>query len=40
VQGEPNGSLFVVPAGYTIQQGMGGMGRGPGQRRGNKPPLQ
>jgi hypothetical protein len=46
VQAEPNGALFVVPAGYTIQQGMGGMGRGfggagrPGSRRGDKPPAQ
>jgi hypothetical protein len=31
VQGEPNGSLFVVPSGYTIKQGGG---RGPGARGG------
>jgi hypothetical protein len=31
VQSEPNPSLFVVPAGYTVQQGGG---RGPGGPRG------
>ncbi|MCU1326845.1 MAG: hypothetical protein JWN34_2215 [Bryobacterales bacterium] len=30
VQAEPNGSLFVVPAGYTVKQGRGGPGFGPG----------
>ncbi len=31
VQSEPSASLFVVPAGYTIQQGGGrGPGGGPG----------
>jgi hypothetical protein len=40
VQAEPNGSLFVVPAGYTIQQGMGRGPGGPGPRRANKPPVQ
>ena len=32
VQSEPSASLFVVPAGYTIQQGGG---RGPGGARGS-----
>jgi hypothetical protein len=41
-QAEPSASLFVVPAGYTIQQ-VGGGGRGPrgprgAVRRGGQPP--
>ena len=36
VQAEPNASLFVVPAGYTIQQGRGG--RGPGGLAGRARP--
>lgn len=45
VQSEPNGSLFVVPAGYTVKQGRGGPGfAGPGgprpgaQNRGGRQP--
>ncbi len=33
VQAEPNGSLFVVPAGYTVKQGRGGPGFGGGGQR-------
>ena len=48
VQGEPNGSLFVVPSGYTIKQGggrgPGARGGGPGGRaaqwKGGPPPAQ
>lgn len=48
VQAEPNASLFVVPAGYTVKQGSGRgpMGRGPGagagqwKGRGTPPPQQ
>ncbi len=36
-QTEPSGSLFVVPAGYTIQQGRGRGGRGGSGRRGRGP---
>ena len=36
VQAEPNGSLFLVPAGYTIKQG--GRGPGGGGRRGGDGP--
>jgi hypothetical protein len=39
-RGEPDASLFQVPAGYTVQQGGGPGGRGPGGRgpgRGPKP---
>jgi hypothetical protein len=42
-QAEPSASLFVVPAGYTVQSGFGGPG-GPGPRRGGRaggpPPPQ
>jgi hypothetical protein len=46
VQAEPNASLFVVPAGYTIKQGGGrgpggrGPGAGPAQWRGRGTPPQ
>ena len=47
VQAEPNGSLFVVPAGYTVKEARGGFGAfGPArggfgaQRRGNGTPPQ
>jgi len=32
VQAEPSGTLFAVPAGYTVKQGGRGAGRGPGGR--------
>jgi len=45
VQTEPSGSLFVVPAGYTVKEMRGGSGFGPaarggfgGQRRGGSAP--
>ncbi len=44
VQAEPNASLFVVPAGYTIKEGGRGPGpdgrRGPGGARRPAPPPQ
>ena len=47
VQGEPSGSLFTVPSGYTIKQGggrgPGARGGGPGGRaqwKGGPPPSQ
>jgi hypothetical protein len=36
VQAEPNASLFVVPAGYTIKTGGPGEGRGPGEPMGRE----
>jgi hypothetical protein len=37
---EPSASLFIVPAGYTIQQGGGGRNGGPGaQGRRGRPPV-
>jgi hypothetical protein len=39
IQAEPNASLFLVPAGYTVKQGGPGFGGGGGARaaRGRKP---
>lgn len=40
VQAEPSGSLFVVPAGYTVKQGRGGPGFGEAFFGGSGPGLQ
>jgi len=38
VHAEPNASLFVVPAGYTLQQGRGGRGQGGPRANGRRGP--